>query len=863
MEELEKRKENFVRLLKEYKNYLVYIILAGLAWFAFKIRTSNLPILNGQLADPDAHLFYRYAEYILEHGKLFVNDPLRYYPLGYPTGGENVFVSYFIVWLYKFLNFFNPALTLKQVDIMYPAIVFIPALIFFYLLVKRLFDWRVGLVASSFLIVLPAFLFRTMSGVSDKEGLAILFLFMTLYLYVVAWQSKTIKNAIIFGILAGISTVLLGLGWGGVQFVFLIVALFNLVELFLNKFEEKDFYIYMIWYLITVIGLVTLTPLRYSLSAFIISPVLATTTFVFLVVIIDYIITKYNILNLKHKFENKIPYRVISIISALITSLLFLIILYGPYYIIEMIKQISVTMLSPFGESRWALTVAESRQPYFTDWVRDFGWLYFSFFIGSAILLFYEIVKPIKEKKYYLSILFSLMILGIVLSRYSSNSILNGSTNFSKVWYFGSIFIFIVALSLFYFNVYRKDKNIFKELMIVDKRNVFLLIWLFVMLISARSAIRLGFVLAPITAILVAHFLLYVVDYSKNFKIQSYRWIVYIGVIIIFIFIFSGFAKTTATQSKYIGPIYDQQWQMAEQWVKQNTEESDVFIHWWDYGYLVQTGFNRPTVTDGGNSIGVYNYYVGRHVLTGQSEDESLEFMKSHNVSYLLAVVEDIGKYSAYSSIGSDTNYDRFSWIPSFNLDLKQTQETREQTIYLYTGGGFAFDEDFIYNGIVFGRGNAGIAGFIVPTKPNGNNIKFGQPIAIVINNNQRYELTLSCIAYGKEVYEFDNYDIDGCLKLLPYIQSQNEVFPIGTALYLSPKVKKTSFAQLYILEKDFNNIKIVYESEGMPFAVYQGRLIGPLKIWKVQYPEYIKVNQTYISIDWPDPEVMIPKSSY
>src|SRR3989338_10953709 len=229
MEELEKRKENFVRLLEKYRDYLIYIVLAGLAWFAFKIRTSNLPILNGQLADPDAHLFYRYAEYILEHGKLFINDPLRYYPMGYSTGGENVFVSYFIVWLYKFLNFFNPALTLKQVDIMYPAIVFIPALIFFYLLVKRLFDWRVGLVASSFLIVLPAFLFRTMSGVSDKEGLAILFLFMCLYFYVVAWQSKTRNKAILFGALSGISTILLGATWGGVMFVFLIIALFNLV----------------------------------------------------------------------------------------------------------------------------------------------------------------------------------------------------------------------------------------------------------------------------------------------------------------------------------------------------------------------------------------------------------------------------------------------------------------------------------------------------------------------------------------------------------------------------------------------------------------------------------------------------------
>src|SRR3989344_8889248 len=313
MEEIEKRRENLLRLFEKYRDYLVYIILAGLAWSAFKIRTSNLPILNGQLADPDAHLFYRYAEYILEHGKLFVNDPLRYYPLGYPTGGENIFVSYFIVWLYKFLNLFNPTLTLKQVDIMYPAIVFIPALILFYLLVKRLFDWRVGLTASAFLIVLPAFLFRTMSGVSDKEGLAILFLFMTLYLYVVAWQSKTIKTAITFGILAGISTVLLGLGWGGVQFVFLIIALFNLIELFLNKFEEKDFYIYIIWNLITVIGLNFLMPKRYTIQSFFNTAVLATTTLVFLIIIVDYIITKYNILNLKHKFENKIPYRVISI----------------------------------------------------------------------------------------------------------------------------------------------------------------------------------------------------------------------------------------------------------------------------------------------------------------------------------------------------------------------------------------------------------------------------------------------------------------------------------------------------------------------------------------------------------------------
>ena len=858
MEEIEKRKENFVRLLKEYKNYLIYIVLAGLAWFAFKIRTSNLPILNGQLADPDAHLFYRYAEYILEHGKLFANDPLRYYPLGYSTGGENVFVSYFIVWLYKFLNFFNPALTLKQVDIMYPAIVFIPALIFFYLLVKRLFDWRVGLTASAFLIVLPAFLFRTMSGVSDKEGLAILFLFMCLYFYVVAWQSKTRNKAILFGALSGISTILLGATWGGVMFVFLIIAMFNLVEIFLGKFTNKDFFIYSSWYLLTVIGSDIFIHSRYPLISFLNSPILAITTFVFLVVLIYYLILKYNVFNLRHRFENKIPNQVVSIIITTIIGVMFAILFYGPIYFIDLLKQISVSMLSPFGESRWALTVAESRQPYLLDWIGDFGWIYFTLFIVSSILLFYELVKPIKERKYHLTALFSFMILGIIFSRYSSSGTLNGITKISKFLYFGSIIIFIVGLIYFYFNVYKKDKNIFKEMVSIDKKNALLLIWLFVMLIASRGAIRLIFILAPITAILVAHFLFYITDYSKNLKIQSYKWVTYIAVIIIFVFIFSGFAKSTTVQAKYIGPMYDQQWQMAESWVKENTKESDVFIHWWDYGYLVQTGFNRPTVTDGGNTIGVYNYYVGRHVLTGQSEGEALEFMKSHNVSYLLAVAEDIGKYSAYSSIGSDEEYDRFSWIPTFNLDPSKTQETRDSTIYLYTGGGFGFDEDFVYNGQIFAKNSAGIGGFFIPIQKNEKNINFGQPIAIVINNNQRYDLPLNCVAYGKETYKFDNYVIDGCLKIIPYLQTPTEGVEFGSAIYLSPKVKRTMFSQLYILEKEFDNIKLAY-TENFPIVVYQGRLTGPLKIWKITYPDYIKVNKTFIKTDWPNPRVMIP----
>ena len=44
--ELEERKEKAIKFLKEYKNYIQYIILAIIIWISYNIRTKNLPILK-------------------------------------------------------------------------------------------------------------------------------------------------------------------------------------------------------------------------------------------------------------------------------------------------------------------------------------------------------------------------------------------------------------------------------------------------------------------------------------------------------------------------------------------------------------------------------------------------------------------------------------------------------------------------------------------------------------------------------------------------------------------------------------------------------------------------------------------------
>ena len=115
--ELEKRKEKAIKFLKDYKNYIQYLILAAIIWLSYKIRTANLPFLKDVTtgkyipADPDALGILRYVIYVLEHGKLMAIDTLRYHPLGFTGMNEFNVLSHFIVYLYKFMHFFNPKIS--------------------------------------------------------------------------------------------------------------------------------------------------------------------------------------------------------------------------------------------------------------------------------------------------------------------------------------------------------------------------------------------------------------------------------------------------------------------------------------------------------------------------------------------------------------------------------------------------------------------------------------------------------------------------------------------------------------------------------------------------------------------------------
>ena len=862
---LEERKQKIFAYFKKDKKWIVWGIFTLIAWFGFWIRTRNIPLLKDVTtgdfiqADPDATAFLRYAKYIVENGRLMDIDLMRYYPWGYGNMVEFKLLSYAIAYFYKFLHFFNSDITVGYAHVLYPPVAFVIGLIFFFLLVKKLFDYRIALLSSLLLTIIPSYLFRTISGVGDKEAFGMIFFFAALYFFVLGWKSENVRKNLIFGALAGLSTGLMGLVWGGFAFVVTIIAIFGLITFIFLEFNRQRFFSYASWYFIFYLIMIIFR--SYRLNTIIGGYYHALALFTLLIGGIIYLSLKYD-----HPIEKKfkLPYTISILIFVVIVGTIISLITIGGDFVFGHIEQVYDTLTSPFGNDRWQLTVAEAHQPYLIDFINFVSWKFFwIYFIGSILMVYFLLNKIDKKIRNYGLVIYTLFIVGFNFSRFSQNSkILNGESFFSlNLMYFGGISLAIISFLAYYIYTYYKNKESFEKLKTLDDKYLFVLIWLVVLLVGSRSAIRILFIFSTITSLLVAYFCIKLFDISLKFKKDIYKISIWIFLILVLVnpfaiagsFAYGLFNKgiiiehtqITYNQARYTGTGYDQQWQIAGKWVRKNVPEDAIFAHWWDYGYWVQTNFNRITVTDGGNAKASLNHYMGRYGLTGQNELEALEFFKAHNVTNFLAVSDEIGKYPAFSSIGSDENWDRYSWLPPFQIDTSKTQETREYTVYVY-GGVSPLDYDFRFNGELYPKRGSAIIGFFIPTKEENGTLKIETPAAAVINQGQQKQIPLECIFFNGQEIHFNQIGLRGCFHIFPSVDGQ-KVNNIGAGIYVSEKVKKTLFAQLYLFGKPGKYFKLAYSDENqIPLALYNGRLIGPLKIWEITYPENLEVPEHY-----------------
>ncbi len=834
--------------------------------------------------DLDPWLFTRMAKLIVNEGSIPEIDPFRNVPLGFKTSEETILLPYMIAWAYKISKVFYSSANVEFGAALFPVIMFALTIIVFFLFVRELFAGKsklskiraniISLISTFLMIVIPVLLSRTVAGIPEKESAMFFFLFLALFFFLRAWKSEKIKYALTFGIFAGIASAGMGLISGLTMYLYWAIFAASFAAFILNKFGKKEIIVYSSWW-ISARLILSILPGKGHVT-FISSSLINSATF-FLLILLFLHLLLWNTKISENKFLKRIalPKSIISILALVLVFLIIALII-NPSLLSDKVKQISQTLFKPT-TGRWNQTVAENKQPYFTEWVGSFGpfiknipIMFWLFFIGS-IVFFKNMLKEIRKKdSWILTGLYFLFLLGLIFSRHSSSSMFNGENFISKIFFLGSIAVFAGGFIYFYIKYSKKEDKSFEK---IEYPYLLLLSLLVLALFSARSAIRLVMILGPIVPILAGYLIdqsIFSFKESKHDEKRLFLGIIAIILIVLTIFAFISYYKEIKSQAyNAIPSAYNQQWQKAMKWVRDETPQDAVFSHWWDYGYWLQSIGERATVLDGGNSNTFWNYYMGRLVLTGENQKEALEFLYAHDANYLLIDSSDIGKYGAFSSIGSNENYDRLSYIPTIHLDKDQSRETSSGMIRVYSGG-VGLDEDIIYNlngsEIFLPSGAAGIGGVILQSSLNNESISFSQPTAVFVYNGQQYNLPLRYLEYNNNFVDFGN-GLEGAVKIIQKIENVNgqvQMDDFGSMVYLSPRIMRGYFAQKYLLNDPFNkfpNFKLVHSEDNLiveslkgqinlnEFIYYQG-IQGPIKIWEIEYAGNEEKKQEYLDRD-------------
>jgi len=737
------------------KNIYYWLGLIPLFLLAIFIRIQNLKLLQGRyLIELDSYHFFRYAQMLFTQGSLPAVDAMKYVPVGSKTATA-LFFPQTMVWFYKAIHTVFTNLSQMEWHIIYPVVITIISFVFFFLFVKELFNYKTAFVSTAFLAVATSYIQRTMSGFADHEAMAMLWMFLSLWLFMLAWKRKTFFSYLLMpcAALSGIFAGMMAGTWGGYVFLVYPVAAFVLLYVtFTQKLEWSKITAYGLWVLLYILTNIKTMGLVAIGKTWLILPN------VIPLFVLAYILIHKAIRRWTKPWHPLVAYGIAGGL-AIPTALLLKINIMDLWY-----------QLTRGNVVRWYYTVSENIRPSLQSW-----WSSFNFILVLAVL-------------------------GLIVCVYW----LVKTRNIDECYNYWFAIIFSVLL-----------------------------------IAAATGQIRLFFPVTIPFVLLGGIFVSNVLD--KAAKTPYYKNILMIIIFICAIF-FVNAAVGSYTINRSSGSMVPGQWETTMDWINTNTPTDSVFASWWDYGHLILTVGGRATVTDGGNERD-WNHASGRYLLTGSDAQSTLSYLKTHKVTHVLISDQEIAKYPAYSLIASDDNYDRYSSIGIFAL--QQNKEVRDGTQYIY-GGYWSLDAPHTFDGLVLTEQNSAINGFSFTANESGI---LSANAALITSTGKTLIKPLSCVVYQGKMMQFqsDENTMPGCLMLVPYYKLDGTGMSIGGAFWLSEKVYNTNFANLYLYNATSSYFKLVYESN-TPLGITEGgSIIGPIKIWEINYPVDIQADPQYL----------------
>ena len=170
------------------------------------------------------------------------SDPLLNYPLG-TSGGRAPLLNMMAL---GFSNFLAPFI--GEINAIGYSMQFIPAL-FGALLIfpvffigKVLFNKKVGLIAAFFMAIIPIFIgsgHGSAYSLFDHDSLNLLLFFLTFLFLILSIKEKDHMKSIFYAILAGVPLAGLSMVWVEAQYLYVIIAVYAVVQMIIDIFSSK------------------------------------------------------------------------------------------------------------------------------------------------------------------------------------------------------------------------------------------------------------------------------------------------------------------------------------------------------------------------------------------------------------------------------------------------------------------------------------------------------------------------------------------------------------------------------------------------------------------------------------------------
>ncbi len=798
-------------LTMSLKKLLLIVLLTVILLIAFWIRIQGLEILpNGQFTETDAYFYFKQAQVISKQGKLPARDMSRWLPYGrdltqtlhaYPTA---------LAYTHKAVSFFFPNVSLYGITLFVPVICFVLGLALLCLFFYRTFGMLFCSIFGVLLATLPGAIERSTPGFADRDSWCLLIGVIAITSYLMAMKTERPLHRLIFTLVSGFSVFVGGLSWEGFG-VFTLCILIIEIWQFLSTKTEKNLVYYLLWVSCFIPTLYLTSPVYRNGEGF--------TTHVAVFLLIPPLVV-LGMRSLRYYLITESPFaKKIKAHSRSLAFALIVVVCCGALiYILRQVDTFDTTVVS-LSQTSLMQSIGELENPTYSFWVFRYGGI---FILGSLGFLF-TVIYPAKKFGHFL---FAVPLVLFIITTFLRGPFDALSMMLWKVPFDNTLFYASMAGIVFGFLLRASRRDEYRE-----NDTVFIVMsgWFFCWVALTRDAQRYDFFvavpLAFFTTVIITALSNMISQKLKNFKytlnllkqhLPQELLNAAIACVVLALLMFwppvgayTNFSLYTATE--YRKPLPgDSPLADVIDWMKTDLPENAVMAANWEYGNQLNVLGEIKTIIDPDHYIPERIHLFFRHLYAAQSDQEALEFLKTHGVTHLMFTKRDILLTENYSTIGSDEQGDRrFLPVP---LQFLNTVSAKPQQLFNLKNTPFNhIDVD------------------LVSTSPT-----------LTVSLKDSKSAQLPYVMY-KGIHRTVSLDIDDAPYggVVMYFDSKEN---LRKAYYLSTIGWNSLIVRLYLRGVYSDVFEPIYPQKNVAFS--------DIKVWKINYSPNVKPNVKYLATE-------------